>query len=674
MIFRVHPAVGMARVGNSEEFYLGPETMAGLPLGTGEKTGGIPIRPGTESDTITSSELRDNTGAFKRQAARFKIFQYPETGSESYPTGQGTEIKIGSKVDGKTVTNIVWTVHVANKKANTFKTENNRLAPDDLIIAGYENGKLPPIRNAPGGTQPTDPLSVLNDPTRVSKLTIDPGPRTISGKNTAKVGIDKVTGASWWDGSAVAPLPNYPKVFPDDSFAKLDCPVGPIDTLGEMQTDSDGRLLVVGAYGRACAWYDEQGKPYPLDDFVDNNGWFDDTADGPVSAALVFDDQSTAEVQGAWVVSTDPSYAPQTLNVVSLWDEFYDTFVRELDLVPDLYASGSFNSAYKPAFPDQIQPIFVAASLQQWNTNLPSFAAGAHDSVGGITATEDPGSTPVAGLNIIRDPNVTGQSSDTHKMPLSLGDQGQSFLSLSLTQYFILQQWNAKNFSAAAGPDLGPGEALDKAILVNCLGGRFSPGIDMTFIVRQPDLYIRNWQTSGSGPFRIKAKTLGYTNAKTGTPLLTEGYVPLHTGNEGLEPGDTSKFMALPWHTDYNSCATHTPSPAPNASRMLYWSWPAQRPVAVYAAKDVSGGNLGDQRFSVRGDGTGSDNPADQGRYQDSLNMVKNFHKIGVILQGTSIDASDGGPFKAGHYLEVQSQLGDGGNKVQPFPQKANPK
>ena len=44
--YRVHPAIGIARVGNSEEYYIGPETEAGLTV-----DGGLPIKPGTESET-----------------------------------------------------------------------------------------------------------------------------------------------------------------------------------------------------------------------------------------------------------------------------------------------------------------------------------------------------------------------------------------------------------------------------------------------------------------------------------------------------------------------------------------------------------------------------------------------------------------------------------------------
>lgn len=663
--YRIHPAINIARVGNSEEYYIAPETMAGLPIpGTeGVATGGLPIKPGTEAETIASSDLRDANGGFKRQAARFRIFQYPEQARESYPNGGGTEIQIGSVVDGNTVVDIIWTVHLANKKPNCYVLENPNLGPLQLIIEGYENGNLPPLRNLSQGESPNP-----NDPARLQALTIDPGPRTIFGSNAAPVKFNQQTVASFWDTSVgnITQLNNYPQTFPSDSFPELFCPAGQIDTLGELQTDEFGRLLVLGGYGIACAWYPPGSTdPYPLPQDVDNDGWFDDTSDGPVSAVLVFADTTIQEVAGAWVVSTDPAYAPQTLNIVSLWDDIYDTWVRELDLDPTLFNTG-FQPTYTPYFDEQIHPIFHAAAMQQWNTNLPGGALQGHTMADGINATDPPVSYI---FNIIRDPNIQGDDSGTtHQMPLSLGDSGRAFLSTTITQYFFLQQWNNNLAVSTPAPSLGPGEYLDKAVLVNCLGGRFSPGIDMTFIIRQPDIYLQDWQTSGTGPFRINPKPLDYNAAQFGQPFLTEGYVPLHSGTSGLEPGDTSKFMAIPWHTDYNSCGTHPTSPNPNNNKVIYWSWPAQRPFAVYAAQDAVDGmpNLSLQRYSVRGNGTEDPNQANQGRYQDRINMVLNWSGIGVIVQGTAID--DGNTYDAGSYFEVQSQLDDSGDPVKPWP------
>ena len=207
-------------------------------------------------------------------------------------------------------------------------------------------------------------------------------------------------------------------------------------------------------------------------------------------------------------------------------------------------------------------------------------------------------------IDYIRNPNEKAQwSVGPPLMPGSLGNSGQDFLVLSKTQYFFLQQWQNNKHTPDPGPALGPGEYLDKVVLQNCLGGRFSPGIDLTFIVRQPDLYIKDWQTA-AGPFRIKPAPLNYNGVQKGVPLLTEGYVPLHSGNTGVEPGDICKFMAIPWHTDYNSCATHPPIDNPPEGTTLFWSWPAQRPVAVYPAALNPSGTPTTQRWSVRGDGT----------------------------------------------------------------------
>ncbi|WP_223121551.1 LodA/GoxA family CTQ-dependent oxidase, partial [Pseudomonas viridiflava] len=107
----------------------------------------------------------------------------------------------------------------------------------------------------------------------------------------------------------------------------------------------------------------------------------------------------------------------------------------------------------------------------------------------------------------------------------------------------FLQRWNEGMgaYVAGSGKPLGPGEWLDKATLVNCLGGRFSPGIDLTFVVRETAIYIQPWASSGAGPFRLLGKPLAYTAIKPGAPLLTGGYVPRHLQAEGLEPGDLSK-------------------------------------------------------------------------------------------------------------------------------------
>jgi hypothetical protein len=684
--FRIHPAIGIARVGNSEEYVISPETMAGSPVAPGSTlTGGLPIRP-ADGDPVRSSDLRDAGGALKRQAARFRVFAYPSgEGPEAYPRGDGTEIVIGSIVDGKTVDGILWTVHVANKKANQFVLSEGGAAGTPGI-GGYENGELPPIRNAgfpAGAAQPPvdQRIATLASPARTAALIVDPGPRTIGGASAGPVKFDQATVASYSDGSPfVEKIPDYPKSFPAASFPERYEPSGPIDTLGELLTDEKGRLLVLGGYGRAVSWKVD-GQAGGVDSDVNNDQWFDDGSDGPVSALIFFTDGSTAPVAGAWVTTTDPSFAPQIRNIVTLWEDIYDSWVRTpvLNLAPQIYdiQTAAFRPSYKPIFDQQVAPIFQSAALQQWAVNLSVFGMDSHMEVGSATSPSGAGAQIFL---ILRNPDDPSQQTSDY-MPLHLGDAGHAFLSLRDTQYFFVQQWNAGNFVPSGGPSPGPGEYLDMAVLANCLGGRFSPGIDLTFVMREASIYDQSWQSSGSGPFRVNAKALAYGQVMPGLPLLGVGYVPRQNAVDLLEPGDLSKFMAIPWHTDYNSCATH---PATQDSPSLFWSWPAQRPVAVYTAAEAmnQSGTLGPvppaamaQQWSVRGPGTESDRGENWGRYQDAIGMVTNWSMIGTILQAPQIDFPPSSTTAGAQpsipdnwYLEAESQLPAEGQKVWPFP------
>lgn len=96
---KIHPAIGIARVGNSPaEFFIGPEI------------------PGDRS--IPDGGYKDDKCMVKRQAAKFHIFAYHKDGSTNEITSEQADIR--------------WSVHLANKKASV----NNRNSgpSNDLII------------------------------------------------------------------------------------------------------------------------------------------------------------------------------------------------------------------------------------------------------------------------------------------------------------------------------------------------------------------------------------------------------------------------------------------------------------------------------------------------------------------------------------------------------------
>lgn len=670
-IFRVHPTINFARFGTSEEFYLSPDTSAGLQQEGTDVTGGLPIKAGTENETITNKDLRDAKGNLKKQAARFRLFAYDFDGESCYPDGGGTEVTIGTTLpDGRTITDLVWTVHLANKKAAAYNVVNN------LGINAYGPDKVPQRRNP-------EVHGDVNAPSRLNQLMIDPGPRAISAAahDHSKFDIPTTPTAADKTGD-IKPYPQYPTRFPGQVNDQLFEPNGPIDSLGEILTDDKGRLLVLPSVGNAVGQYDEYGVPIQITGDLNNAGWYDSASDGPVSVVVKFDDGTHEEGFGGWVVCGDPSYAPQIRNVVSVWDDVYDTFVQELDLQPELYNNGAFNSGYEPSFSQDIRPIFIASTLQRWTANLPELALRAHHAVDKISKDDDPNRTIMAGLNFIRNPNKDETNIGAPLMPLSLGQAGTSFLTVTKTQYFLLEQWS-KNKFLKGEVSYGPGELLDMASLSNCLGGRYVPGIEVSYPIKVAQIYIEDWKTSGAGPFRIKHFPLDYNQANQNAPFLNIGWIPNHGMTDGLQPGDLSKFMAIPWQTDYNSCSIHATAINTNgvnesngAETTLYWSWPSQRPDAIYVAEEVYNNVLPQQSWSIRGPGTYADNPATAATFQDPLDSITEWDKIGIIIQGTNIHLDDGREFSPELYLEVGSQLtrlGESSATVPAWPFNANP-
>ncbi len=78
-------------------------------------------------------------------------------------------------------------------------------------------------------------------------------------------------------------------------------------------------------------------------------------------------------------------------------------------------------------------------------------------------------------------------------------------------------------------------------------------------------------------------------------------------------------------------------------------------------------GTLDTQRYSVRGPGTASPDPAEQGRFQQYIDFVHHWPKVGTALQATQIDDIQG-DFKDDWYLEVQSQFDNQHSAVGPWP------
>lgn len=328
-VYRIHPAVGIARLGDSpESFCISPEKPAQLPIecdanGNAAK-GDAPIK-----------HFKDSKGRIKRHAARFQIFAYDDANPKGKPLTIGDHVEGGGN-RGKLV-DIQWRVQLANKKAAWFTFDGLRGE------AGYPDGT--PLRNAD-----------ITDPVERQRLIIDAGPQAIDSTARRKASFGRDTN------------PAYAVTFPPTGMAPND-----IDTLGEMMTDDSGRLLVLGGHGNSGSFLSGFGHPR-IDTYANSDGWFDDISDGPVMARLVMMEERVEALRyidveyPAWVLIGYPRYAPEVLDMITLEDVIEDMSIREFAYRTDMFGtSGTFDAPQKIDPTDTPALLHWKAGPVEWN-------------------------------------------------------------------------------------------------------------------------------------------------------------------------------------------------------------------------------------------------------------------------------------------------------------------
>lgn len=463
-IYRIHPGIGIARLGNHPDaYFLGPEAP------------GIPPTGPYKSD-----------GLVKRQGVRFRVFRY------TYTDGTLSNIR---EIKNTDAAQIHWSTHLVNKKAAA--------------------GIFPPDRD--GTLRNTH---IVDDR---FQLTIDSGNQSISGASQSLV----LTGT-----------------FKNSSV-----------DLGNLRTDEDGRLIVLGGFGTSRSVPPGQ----PVDSSFNNDDWCDDTSDGPVTATVEISrgvHKGLHQTDSAWIVVAPPSFAPGLYNVVTWYDR---ALVTALGLEP----SGFPNEI---SFKDHVLPILTRTARLQWVDTL---AAGGHSSAKPRSNFLDPGVLLKLASNdpasdderrwvyeSVDDPDNSGNfggmpwlngglDPDNPVPPNRIRSQ------LTSVQRRILREWKDGKFVSDLPNDGNIPEprplsdykdselpdALDQAALDDSIGLAFYPGIESGFIMARSDSYDR--------PFRI---------------------------SRSLSAGDLTAGLAVPWQADFNACGTGQP----------YTWWPAARPNSVF--------------------------------------------------------------------------------------------
>jgi hypothetical protein len=410
--------------------------------------------------------------------------------------------------------NIEWTVELANRKAAWY---------------GFQLALDIAESSVPGATPTTLRNPMIGDRAR---LAITPRPRNVSGASAPEARFD--------DGAFMG-IPVY---------------------LGSIQTDEAGRLLVLGGHGVSASSIDAAATTFANNDF-----WYDDVADGPVTASVTLKGRQLL-VEPAWVVVAPPNYGPCRKSVRTMWDLMRDLAVQ----------NGWLFKPRRPSFAQDILPVFERMAGLQWVNE--GFAAGfgwkgLFDLTPETTLRlTSPSPLDAEWRKVIAnhfrtgslDRNDTVDSWAPVPWPWLYGDamnqppalsprQHASLTDLQLAQF---KQWAAGDFDADYDPHrpiprriedvpvAAQGDTLTKAALDFCLADAFHPGCEMTWPVRQITMY--------RAPFRFAHAPAGWVEPDYGM-TLTMATASAPDGCLGPQvPGGISRWMAVPWQCDTASC------------------------------------------------------------------------------------------------------------------------
>ena len=563
---------------------------------------GYYIGPEVTDPPLLGVNNRDGDGAIKRQAARFRIYGYNAAGEVV------KEIK-GSDPN----TTIEWTAHLANRKAQWYK-----------FVVALDLPEAPDILDSLKIPQsPYQPSEHRNPSLRGedrAQLAIDPGPRTILGQSG-----------------------ETPQRFDNGTFL-----TGAHETtvdLGELRTDEDGRLLVLGGFGNSASpTGDTVYNPNDPSGFVNPDNWYDDISDGPVTATVTIDSQPIP-VESSWVVVAPPNYAPGIIGWRTLYDLLVDTYVE----------CGRMPMPTTASFTKDILPVLSRLSNLQWvNKGFATlFGKGcpldfsdpellkklAHK---GATEAEDIyHELRQIVFNTFR-PAETNSTTGS-SWPWIYGDgfgsapesSPSNNLALSKVRMKLMKLWVEGDFENDYSPEFSPPSCLDdvdlqeqpamldKAALHFCLADAFHPGCELTWPMRHSSLY--------SAPFRVRhAEDTANTEQDYGE-VLTQEIVLRHGGPLYAQgAGDLTRWMGIPWQADTGFCRSGYDA---EYDPYLPTFWPANVPNQILTEEnyDIAVGNKpGDplEAFYKR------DNwlrRLPRGTIDAMLYMVNHFAKMGII-------------------------------------------
>jgi hypothetical protein len=520
---RIHPGIGVARVGNSpDEYFIGPET----PCDSREVAA-----PG--------GAFKDADGRIKRQAARFRIYAYDKDGNNL-----GELPLKGTAASGGQVAHVEWKVHLKNKKGGWFDFHS----PFDKPTT-YRN---PDIR-VEDGQEPDSRL----------ELVIDPGARAIDGEGNPVQQRGGAKGIS----------------FDTGQFRETTVP------LGDLKVDEHGRLLVLGGFGNSGST--KSGNPIGADSgrddyWVNNDFWYDDISDGPIAAKVTLPNGGSIVIDQpqdtAWVIVCPPKYAPGIYSVVTLYD-----VMRQVAIDSGWVKDDPDVVYYRDIYPILLRATEMAWVNQEAQRghgfdkrgHFPADPDVNRSAIFSRIRKPLPSDRPPSPAELA---DAKGQATTQYMPPLS-GDGGprtegepRTWLSLLPWQYQKFQFWGDDTVVGreptfppleSMNPDEQV-EALQRGALEPCAGGPFYPGIEVPWIVKTKELYVTAFRIDSTkhGPGDM-TKSMGipwqatfYDCKDTWWPAVRpDDVIPqdvFEEANEAWRPGQVQVSEALEGRVEWD--------------------------------------------------------------------------------------------------------------------------
>lgn len=497
--FKIHPGIGIARVGASGDgYFIAAETF-----------GGKPFELSNQGEETQFRGYKDASFLMRPEGVRFRVFEYDRDDAT------GALAFVGEVTPEKAT--VRWSVKLGNRKAaGPWMVRGNGPQGERVIV--------------PGSSRRNDKIDDLHRNRLVAEA-------SASGIQRGDAALRSLNGTIM-----------------EKSVL-----------LGRVGADQRGRLVVVGGEGKSDSWMTTAA---PLPDYLNNDGWYDDIADGPVDAELVFADGTKRNVDdGAWVIVGPPDFAPDIVPFVSLYDLMFDALVH----------AGRIPRPTRVSFQHDVWPILNHAARLRWVNRGNGLWESLAELIKDPAALADAGSGAQGDRETVRDALLGCER--------TLRD-----FRLTRTQKeVILARWVAGQFESDLGspaPRLNQAEELDRVMLRRCIGSGLYPGIEMGFLATNANIYSELCR-------------------------FTRGQYQESGQSKRLEPGSITQGMALPWQADFMECET-------------VW-WPFQRPDMARFKADGTPTPPG-----FRWDrGLVAGRPS---THDSHLNMVRHFAELGVVL------------------------------------------